>query len=126
MFLSFYGNPTVYDISVFIQDCQFCAFQLHAGCEIRLFHGNLCRLIFIFRGQFHHWDLLPLVLCNHFYNFIGRNISVRSRFFSDIVMSKGKVIHKYRFPVFIRQCLADQRVRFHKYLAMRQNILFGI
>ena len=126
MFFAFHGSPTVNHISVFIQDGQLCALQLHAGCEIRLFHRNFSRFIFIFRGQFHHRDLLPLVLCGHFYHFIGRNISVRSRFFFDVVSSKRQVIHKYGFPVFIRQCLANQRVRFHNHFAVCQNILFGI
>ena len=88
VFLSFHGSPTVYDIPVFVKDGQFCAFQLHAGCEIRLFHRNLCRLIFIFRCQFHHGNLLPLILCSHFYHFIGRNIPVRCGFFFDIVAAK--------------------------------------
>ena len=49
VFLAFYGSPSIYHSSVFIQNRQRSAGKFHARSHIGLFHCDLCWLIFKIR-----------------------------------------------------------------------------
>ena len=117
-------GPLFHNSSVFINDLQFCSFQLISCCCICFCNACFCRLILNFFVQFNLCKILVFVSCIYIPYFLIWKISGFSDFLFDIVFSMWKVTVESKYSLCIRCFLFQQGIFLYENLSLIRNDIF--
>ena len=117
-------NPLFHNSSVFINDLQFCSFQLISGCCICFGNTCFCRLILNFFVQFNLCKILIFIGCVYIPYFLIWKISGFSDFLFDIIFSMWKVTVKGQISVIVGCFLFQQGILLYKNFSLIRNDIF--
>ena len=120
-------DPLFQNSSVFINDLQFCSFQLISGCCICFGNTCFCRLILNFFVQFNLCKILIFIGCVYIPYFLIWKISGFSDFLFDIVFSMWKITVESKCSLCICCFLFQQGIFLYENLSLiRKNIFRSI